>query len=411
MKDLGELGCDRRERLAEDVALDAADQPLRRAVENGNPAVGIDADDAGAGSRKHGFGESPPAVDEIAGANDVVMLRAQLLRHLVESLAQLGEIAFRPAHRHLNVEIAGGDHVGGADQAADRRDQPVGEIQPDPCGRQQNDQRNDREHQRECDLDAEPPLFEIGVFADALLGIAQLLHDTRIEQPSDVEIHVVVAVQLDDRCDIVAFRNKGHLRFRGAGLAEQLHRRQHEPLIHRNAGGLHDRTVGLEDERHGQIAAGGLRGEEFAKLIAILVEDRLRPAQVECHRHILAAHVGGMLGHVGVGYGQRLFDHGAGARREKPIEPAVERCRRDQSDQHGRHRGNDREQADDLNVETRSGASAPARLHRHPDFAPDDNEQQHAGDGIAEEQALDDGVDRDDRRQPRHDQKGRRRGK
>ena len=194
LKNLGEFGRDRRQRLAEDVALDAADQPLRRAVENGNPAVGIDADDAGAGAGKHGFGESPPAVDEIARANDVVMLRAQLLRHLVEGLAQLGEIAFGAAHRHLNIEIAGRDHVGGADQTADRRDQPVGEIQPDPGRRQQNDQRNDREHQRERDLDAEPPLFEIGVFADALLGIAQLLHDSRIEQPGDVEIHVVVAV-------------------------------------------------------------------------------------------------------------------------------------------------------------------------------------------------------------------------
>ncbi len=237
---------------------------------------------------------------------------------------------------------------------------------PIHAGRQQNDQRNHREHQRECDLDAEPPLLEIGVFADALLGVAQLLHDTRVEQPSDVEIHVVVAVQLDHRCDIVAFRNKGHLRFRGAGLAEQLHRRQYEPFIHRNAGGLYDRTVGLEDERYGQIAAGGLCGEEFAKLIAILVEDRLRPAQVERHRQVLATHVGGVLGHVGVGHDQRLFDHGASARREKAIEPAVKRCRRYQSDQHGRHRGNDREQADNLNVKTRSGASAPARLHRRP---------------------------------------------
>ena len=177
LENLGKLGRDLGERQAEHVALDAADQPLGRAVEDGNAAVAIDADDAGAGAGEHRFGEAAPAVDQVAGAHDVVVLGAQLLRHLVEGFAELREIAFRAVHRHLDVQIAGRDDVGGADQAADRRHQPVGEIKPDPCRRQQHDERDDGEHQREGDLNAEPARFEIGIFADALLGVAQLLDD------------------------------------------------------------------------------------------------------------------------------------------------------------------------------------------------------------------------------------------
>ena len=175
LKDIGELGRDLGERKPEHLAFRAPDQLLGRAIEDGDAAVGIDADDAGAGAGQHRFGESPAAVDQIARAHDVVVLRAQLLRHLVEGLAELGEVAFRAADRHLDVQIAGRDDVGGADQAADRRDQPVGEIQPDPGRGQQHDERDDGEHQREGDLNAEPARFEIGVFADALLGRAQLL--------------------------------------------------------------------------------------------------------------------------------------------------------------------------------------------------------------------------------------------
>ena len=54
----------------------------------------------------------------------------------------MGEVALPAPHRHLDIEIAGRDQVGGADQPADRRDQPVGEVEPDPHRRQQHDQRD-----------------------------------------------------------------------------------------------------------------------------------------------------------------------------------------------------------------------------------------------------------------------------
>ena len=86
-ENLGEFGSDFGERQTEHFAFDPSDQPLRRAVEDGNPSVAVDTDDAGTGARQHRFGKPAPAVDEIAGAHDVFVLRAQLLRHVVERFA------------------------------------------------------------------------------------------------------------------------------------------------------------------------------------------------------------------------------------------------------------------------------------------------------------------------------------
>ncbi|MEY9184765.1 hypothetical protein ABIA41_006200 [Bradyrhizobium sp. USDA 313] len=66
-----------------------------------------DADDAGARRGQHGLDEAAAAVDQVAGIDELVALAAQFLRHLVEGLAQLGEIAFRLMHGHLDMEVAG----------------------------------------------------------------------------------------------------------------------------------------------------------------------------------------------------------------------------------------------------------------------------------------------------------------
>ena len=211
--------------------------------------------------------------------------------------------------------------------------------------------RDNREHQGERDLNAEPPRFEIGIFADVLLRRTQLLHHARVEQAGDVEIHIVVAAQLDDRGDVIALGDERDLRIGFGGLAEQLRRRQHDFRRHRHVGALDRRTVGLDDNGGREIAAGGLRGEEFAELIAILIEDRLGAAKVVGHGQNLAADRLGVLVHIGVRDNQRLLDHGARARREETVEAAIERRRRDQGDKNCRHRGDHREQADDLDVQ------------------------------------------------------------
>ncbi len=93
---------------------------LGRSVQDTDLAVVIDAENARAGACEHRFAEPPAAVDQVASAHQVIALRAQIVRHPIEGLAELPEIALRPVDRDLDVQIAGRNHVGGADQAADR---------------------------------------------------------------------------------------------------------------------------------------------------------------------------------------------------------------------------------------------------------------------------------------------------
>ena len=131
------------------------EQRLGRRVDDGDHAARIEADHAGRDAGQDRLREAPAPVDEVARGGQAVVLAAQLGRHLVEGLAEMGEVALRPPNRHLDVEIAGRDLVGRVDQAADRRDEPVGEVEAEPDRREEDDQRDQREHGREGDLDAD----------------------------------------------------------------------------------------------------------------------------------------------------------------------------------------------------------------------------------------------------------------
>src|ERR1700722_20852317 len=98
------------------------DELFGRPVEDAYAPRGVDADDAGAGRRQYRLDEPAAAVDQFAGVDEVVALGPQLLRHLVESLAELGEIALRLVHRYLHVQIAGRDDIGRGDQPPYRGD-------------------------------------------------------------------------------------------------------------------------------------------------------------------------------------------------------------------------------------------------------------------------------------------------
>ena len=169
---------------------------------------------------------------------------------------------------------------------------------------------------------------------------------------------------------------------------------------------------GVDHHGGGEAARSGLRGKKFLEPLAVGIEHRLGAAEIEGHGHDLAADRLGVLAHISVGDDERLLDHGARACREETIEAAIERGAGDHGNQHGRHRGDDREKADDLHVQARASVAAPARLHHHPDFAADDGEQQKPGGEIRQQELDHHFVDRRDRRQARqHHEGGRRRQK
>jgi hypothetical protein len=183
------------------------------------------------------------------------------------------------------MEIAGRDDVGRTDQAADRCHQPVGEGEADPHRRQQHRQRDDRVHQRERDLDAEAARFEIGVFGDAGLGLADLCQHLGIDESGDVEIDVVITAQPGHRADEIGVAQEPDLRHLHR-LGQRLRRRHRRRLHFR--GKL---DIGLEDDgrirsdhhRGRQVAQRGLGGEKLAEPFAVLVEHRLGAGDVDRH--------------------------------------------------------------------------------------------------------------------------------
>ena len=300
-KHVGKLGDDLGQGLSQRVGFDPSDQLLGGSIHDADAAFGVDADDAGARARQNRLGETAAAVDQVAGAHDVVALRAQLLRHLVEGLAELSEVAFRASRRHLNVEIAGRDDLRRADQAPDRRHEIVGEVQSDPDRGQKHDERDHRVHQCERDLDADPARGEIGVLGDAGLRGAQLRQHARVEQAGNVQIGVVVTAQLDDGGDVIVVEEHRHLRLGVVDRGQHVGRRLDESLADLRVHLIDHVEVLVEQHDRRQSADRGLNRQELMELLARLIEQRLGAREFDGDRDAVGAHELHVLAHIGVG--------------------------------------------------------------------------------------------------------------
>ena len=131
-------------------------KPLGGGVRDGDPAVAVDAENAGRDAREDRLDEGAPLLVQRIGLDEAALLTQQFRRHLVEGLAEMAEVPVGGPGRHLNVEIAGGDLVGGANQPADRADEPVGPSEAQPDRREQHRQRQHDEHRGEAELEAVP---------------------------------------------------------------------------------------------------------------------------------------------------------------------------------------------------------------------------------------------------------------
>jgi hypothetical protein len=85
-----DLGDGIRDRHSDHCVFAASNQPFRRTIENIDAPFGIEADNAGANSREHGLRKAAPCIDLIARTDDVVALRAQLVCHRIEAVAEAG---------------------------------------------------------------------------------------------------------------------------------------------------------------------------------------------------------------------------------------------------------------------------------------------------------------------------------
>ena len=163
--------------------------------------------------------------------------------------------------------------------------------------------------------------------------------------------------------------------------------------------GLQDVAILVDQHRARQVARGGARGQQLAKRSAILVEQRPGVGDIVGHAENVAANELRVLVQIGVGDDQRVLDHLARRAGKQPVEAAIDGDVGDDRHQHRRQHRDDREQADDLDVQPRRRPAAAPGLHHLPDFADDDADQQQDGRGIDQQERTDDLAGRLDRRQ------------
>ena len=221
--------------------------------------------------------------------------------------------------------------------------------------------------------------FDLGVFRDAGLGLLQLADHPRVEQPGNVKERVVKRAETDDGGDVVRFGEHRDLRFVFVDVGEEILRRRRELLPDAGLCRLQDIAILVDQHGARQIACGGVGRQQFAKRPAVLIEQRPGVRDVVGHRQNVAADQLRMLVGIGTGYDQGILDDLARRPREQPVEAAVDGDVGDNGHQHRRQYGDDRKQADDLNVKPCRGPAAAPGLNHLPDLAGDDSDQQQDG--------------------------------
>ena len=242
------------------------------------------------------------------------------------------------AHRHRDVEIAGRDLVGRADQLADRPDQPVGDRDAGPDRRQHDDQRQAEIEQGEGDLRRAP----VGLQAAIFVGVG----GDDLARPDDLGIDQA------DRVEIGVRRSARSLTMAPTMLLVRGSISTGWPsvavLARASVGGCgiskSARVCALmTNEPSARISAAwasarpdGLLAHEVAKAGAVEAVERARIVEVVGHRERRALQVAGVLPDIGLGDRQRRIDDRLGADLEPAVEADVERDRGDDRDQDGR---------------------------------------------------------------------------
>ena len=129
--------------LAEQVLFRRAEKLQGGTVGERYFVIGINANDAGAHARQHGFGEAPPLVKLVICLQQFVLMLGHLIGHEIEGAGQRFQIADAFDGADLGGKITLGHAPRCIQQAHNRCHQPVGKPQADPHGRQQEDKGHD----------------------------------------------------------------------------------------------------------------------------------------------------------------------------------------------------------------------------------------------------------------------------
>ena len=334
--DLAQQGAHLRHDLGELASDDGVgigfEQRARRLVGQGDGAVGVEADHARRHPREHGLGEAAPQIELAVGLDQLAALDVELARHAVERSDQDADLVIVGQLRDLDVEGAAADPVGGVDQGADRRDEPVRERQAEPHRRQQEQQRDHDEGHHERDLDERALAFGPLVFGDRAPILLDMGDNARVDSAPGIEEGVAGTAQLHQRPHQFAVPGEqDRLAFVGARRLDRF--RRYLPIVQRVA----QRRAGdqpgarIEDDRLREAAQRDL-GRQHA-----IVEKRVAVVgigdvvEIVDHRQRIAAHQLPVLLHVGLGHDDRGRERGL----DPLVEPVVDAVVQEQGREHG----------------------------------------------------------------------------
>ena len=343
----------------------------------------VDADDARRNAREHRFREAAAAVDEIARGGEAVMLAAQLRRHLVEGFAEMGEIALAVADRHLDIEIARRDLVGRVDEAADRRDQPVGEVEPEPDRGQKHDQRDQREHRARrrsgCPPSSGRAPRRPPTPASAIGGNSTA---RRIDLAGDVTGCGRHGLQLQDGAEDVAGAREEAKRFRRRSLPCRILRRRWRQVRQRLRLDLLDRPCRPVRESSPAASRGRSRGmfKNSRKTRWSASKSDLGAVEVVRHELRLAGKRAALRFAIGRGRSRRCCRRAPRSELGEPrLETALEGDGGDDGDEDRRQHRDEAEERDDPDMQPGRCGAGPPLAHqaaRLPGHDPDQEEDE-----------------------------------
>ena len=358
------------ERAADELGSIATEELLRRAVGKRDAVVAIETDDTRRHAGEHGLHEAAPLGELGVGGDEVRALALQLLGHGVEVHRQAAQVPLATPDRQLDLQVALGDVLGGADQPADRRHEAARKPDPRPDRGQQRGQRDHEIHHAVRKLEAAANLAQALVGPHPRLRAPQVPHHFRVDAAGDVEIGVRVVAKLGQRGDAegVARHQQRHLP--ALGRTDQVLRRSDVgDLLILEHGHLH-RALGIDHIGDGQVAQAGLRKHQLAKLARVGGDLRCRIVEVLGHVDDVGADHLPMLVQVGVRHVERV-EHD---RHGLLVEPVVEGTREGggggNGEQQGGHCRNQAEEQDDAGMQARAGylflpgAPQPHDVHR-----------------------------------------------
>ena len=273
----------------------------------------------------------------------------------------MGEVAVGFPGRNPGVEIAGGDLVGGVDEPADRGDEAVGEVQPEPHRREQGDQRDQDEDRGEGDLHVAAQ-FVVG----QVLGGRGAGDTGKVDgELADLALHqqhgVVVGRHPHQRREDPALvRQQTDRIARLRRILEGGRRGQPRLLEHVDIGARHHLVGPAHDLDDRQPERLGPCRHEVLEPLAVDVEIRPRAGQVVGEDANFTGKRLAVVLLVRIRHLHGFQHHVADAVREAQRQADIDRDRGDDGEQDRRQDRDQAEQTNDAGVEPRDrGVSAP----------------------------------------------------